>query len=119
MRGQQRLVAQRMRGYKPSKGVVVHLSKLHPRVPQFGADEAEAEGVIEIEVDERESFDALDLRPVVGLRVAVIDWQENDRALRALCTLIVGAGASEVMGFRKLESGLSTVYEHRGWSWQA
>lgn len=120
MRGLETLIAMRMRRKAPARGVLVALAHKVGEYLQLPLEPSLEEGIVTLEVDPAESFDRLDLRPLVGLRVAVIDYTENQRALRAFCGACVAAGADEVMGFEYLgrPGDHREIFAHKGWEWQ-
>lgn len=120
--GIERLAALRRRGVKPSRGIVVNL--VPPGTPPIQPcvlAEAEAEGIAMLQVREDESFDRLDLRVAIGLRVGVVSWSQNERALRALCAVFIAERAAGVVGVIRGEHGMRdarSVFAVNGWEWE-
>ena len=112
MRGVDRLIALRRRGYKPALGVLVTL--LPSPCSPIDAWSFPVEDTAQIEVGSDERIDRLDLRPLVGLPVVVHGYGAEESVSRFV-SAAVEAGAYSVVGLHGYQRKF--VAQHNAESW--
>lgn len=109
MRGLDELKELRRRRMVPASGVCVSVTEYPQFLAQFDDE-------LLLCIDPRESLDRIDWRPFVGIDtvVACHAFDEQPRALRAVCAALVAAGSRKVIGVQyHYEADPETLFVHR------
>lgn len=108
MRGMEPLLEMRTKGYKPSGAVTVRLGSVNPTWHRW----KETWGHPEIFIEPGDVLPALDLRPLVGLHVLLVDGDYSERFERVAERIKAASPASLIALFTKVGR------EVEGWIFQ-
>ena len=95
MRGHDDLIAMRRAGKVPTHGVSIRVDDEAPWDVGWIANDPR---VVTVHIRPDECLDRIDLRCLVGLKVAVIGERLHERSVRAVCGFVTRANAQAVVG---------------------